>query len=233
MEEKKKLLLIEDDEHILELLKYNLETRHYEICIARDGDEGIRLARAEKPDLIILDLMLPKVDGLDVCRVVRKDDQVADTPIIMLTAKGSEMDKITGLELGADDYITKPFSIRELMTRIKVVLRRYEKTTTTTSEEKKLQIDRLVMDLDKHEVTIEDVPVHLTFKEFELLRKLMENRNKVLARDLLLDEIWGYDYYGDTRTVDVHIRHLRSKIGEMAGLIQTVRGVGYKMVGSK
>ncbi len=124
MEEKKKLLLIEDDEHILELLKYNLETRHYEICIARDGDEGIRLARAEKPDLIILDLMLPKVDGLDVCRVIRKDDQVADTPIIMLTAKGSEMDKITGLELGADDYITKPFSIRELMTRIKVVLRR-------------------------------------------------------------------------------------------------------------
>ncbi len=233
MDTNKKLLLIEDDEHILELLKYNLETRHYDILIARDGEEGIRMARAEKPDLIILDLMLPRVDGLDVCRVIRRDEQVADTPIIMLTAKGSELDKITGLELGADDYITKPFSIRELMTRIKVVLRRYEKTAVTSVEEKKLQIDRLVMDLDKHEVTIEDVPVHLTFKEYELLRKLMENRNKVLARDLLLDEIWGYDYYGDTRTVDVHIRHLRSKIGEMAGLIQTVRGVGYKMVNTK
>lgn len=233
MDANKKLLLVEDDEHILELLQYNLETRHYDISIARDGEEGIRLARAERPDLIILDLMLPKVDGLDVCRVIRRDDQIADTPIIMLTAKGSEMDKITGLELGADDYITKPFSIRELMTRIKVVLRRYEKTAASPTEEKRLQIDQLVMDLDKHEVTIEGVPVHLTFKEFELLRKLMENRNKVLARDLLLDEIWGYDYYGDTRTVDVHIRHLRSKIGEMAGLIQTVRGVGYKMVNAK
>ncbi len=224
-----RVLIIEDEEHIVELLKFNLENNGYEVIVARDGEEGIEKGKKEMPDLILLDLMLPKIDGIEVCRKLKSYEPTEETPIIMLTAKGGETDKVLGLEIGADDYITKPFSIRELLARVKVVLRRVKRdvSSATTS---KLEIDGLLIDIEKHEVYCSEKMVQLTFKEFELLRTLAENRGKVLSRNYLLDEIWGYDYYGETRTVDVHVRHLRKKIEE-AGIkyIETVRGIGYKM----
>lgn len=224
------ILIIEDEEHIVELIKFNLESNGYKVSYAFNGQDGIKRAEMEKPDLVLLDLMLPEVDGIDVCNRLKNNRDLKQIPIIMLTAKSSETDKIIGLEIGADDYITKPFSIRELLTRIKVILRRYQ-NTKPFKDSGKVLVEDLVIDIDKHEVSREDEVFQLTLKEFELLKILSENRGKVLSRNFLLDEIWGYDYFGETRTVDVHIRHLRSKIegdGEKK-YIETVRGVGYKV----
>lgn len=225
-----KILIIEDEIHIVELIKFNLEENGYKVVYALDGEEGINKAFEEQPDLILLDLMLPIIDGIDVANRIRNSKSLRDTPIIMLTAKSSETDKIVGLEIGADDYITKPFSVRELLARVKAILRRYSKTKDNDNI-KHFEIDGLIIDDEKHEVSRNGVVYSLTLKEYELLKILAQNRGKVLTRNFLLDEIWGYDYFGETRTVDVHIRHLRSKIEdeEYGKLIDTVRGVGYKM----
>ncbi|CCJ33375.1 MULTISPECIES: winged helix-turn-helix domain-containing protein [Caloramator] len=222
-----KILLIDDELHIIELLKYNLETNGYKVFYALNGKEGLKLAIEKKPDLILLDIMLPEMDGFDVCKELKKNESISNIPIIMLTAKSEEFDKILGLELGADDYITKPFSVRELLARVKVVLRRNSK------EEKKnvVQIHDLKLDFDKHEVLKDGKKIELTLKEFELLKLLILNKGKVLTRDFLLDKVWGYEYYGETRTVDVHVRHLRQKIEDddkNPRYIETVRGIGYK-----
>ncbi len=224
------ILIIEDEEHIVELIKFNLESNGYKVSYAFNGRDGIKRVEMEKPDLVLLDLMLPEVDGIDVCNRIKNNRDLKQIPIIMLTAKSSETDKIIGLEIGADDYITKPFSIRELLTRIKVILRRYQ-NTQPFKETGKITVEDLTIDIDKHEVSRGEDVFQLTLKEFELLKILAENRGKVLSRNFLLDEIWGYDYFGETRTVDVHIRHLRSKIEEDGGIkyIETVRGVGYKV----
>src|SRR6056297_114235 len=231
--EKNKILIIEDEAHIIELLTFNLEKNNFEVVIAKDGEEGLKMAYTEKPDLILLDLMLPKIEGTKVCMQLKNNQKMQDTPIIMLTAKSEEMDKILGLEIGADDYVTKPFSVRELIARIKVIISRYEKTKTIEESEEIIETNGLIIDLQKREVKINDEVLQLTFKEFELLLILSQNRMKVLSRDHLLNQIWGYEYYGNTRTVDVHIRHIRSKISEAIGdeydAIETIRGVGYKM----
>ncbi len=225
-----KILVVDDEEHIVELLKFNLENNGYDVLTAYDGNEALRKTKEKLPDLILLDLMLPKIDGIEVCRELKLNNITNDIPIIMLTAKGEETDKVLGLEIGADDYITKPFSIRELMARIKSVLRRSKKNR----EQKKniIIIDDITIDVEKHEVTKNNEKIELTLKEFELLRILSNNRGKVLSRDFLLDKVWGYDYYGETRTVDVHIRHLRKKIEDddkKYRYIETVRGIGYKI----
>jgi two-component system alkaline phosphatase synthesis response regulator PhoP len=225
----KKILIIEDDDHIIELLKFNVQNNGYDVICAMDGNDGLSKAINELPDLILLDLMLPGIDGIDICNRLKNKDRTKDIPIIMLTAKGHETDKILGLEIGADDYITKPFSVRELMTRIKVVFRRYSIDVSKESP-KKVTIGDLEIDHDKHEVTKNGELVKLTLKEYQLLEYLAENKGKVLSRNALLDRVWGYDYFGETRTVDVHIRHLRKKIeDDKAELIETIRGVGYKI----
>lgn len=225
-----KILVVEDEQHIMELIKFNLENKGYDVEAAFDGLSGLNKAKEYRPDLIILDIMLPELDGIKVCRYLKEDSITENIPVIMLTAKSLEDDKIKGLEMGADDYVTKPFSIRELLTRIKVILRRYSQTQDKGTE--KIIFPDLSVDIEKREVVSEEQEISLTFKEFELLRLLVKNKGKVLSRDFLLDEIWGYDYYGDTRTVDVHIRHLRSKIkdGEKHKYIDTIRGVGYKFI---
>ena len=231
--EKNKILIIEDEAHIIELLTFNLEKNNFEVVIAKDGEEGLKMAYTEKPDLILLDLMLPKIEGTKVCMQLKNNQKMQDTPIIMLTAKSEEMDKILGLEIGADDYVTKPFSVRELIARIKVIISRYEKTKTIEESEEIIETNGLIIDLQKREVKINDIIIQLTFKEFELLLILCQNRKKVLSRDHLLNQIWGYEYYGNTRTVDVHIRHIRSEISDAIETeyeyIETIRGVGYKM----
>ncbi|NCC79203.1 MAG: response regulator transcription factor [Clostridia bacterium] len=225
---KDKVLIIDDEEHIVELIRYNLENAGYDAVEAYNGIDGIKAAKAEKPTLILLDVMLPMMDGLEVCRKLRKDDTTKHIPIIMLTAKSEEIDKILGLELGADDYITKPFSVRELLARIKAVLRR---TGTEFEETSMFSFADVTIDYDKHLVTKNNTKVDLTLKEYELLDILIKNRGKVLKRDLLLDKIWGYEYVGETRTVDVHIRHLRQKLEDddkNPVYIETVRGIGYR-----
>jgi len=225
---KDKVLIIDDEEHIVELIRYNLENAGYDAVEAYNGVDGIKAAKNEKPTLILLDVMLPMMDGLEVCRKLRKDDTTKHIPIIMLTAKSEEIDKILGLELGADDYITKPFSVRELLARIKAVLRR---TGSELEETSVFSFSDVMIDYDKHLVTKNNVKVDLTLKEYELLDILIKNRGKVLKRDLLLDKIWGYEYVGETRTVDVHIRHLRQKLEDddkNPVYIETVRGIGYR-----
>lgn len=225
------VLIIEDEEHIVELIKFNLENNGYKVSYAYDGEKGLEIIENEHPDIVLLDLMIPKIDGIDLCNRVKNNKVLKEIPIIMLTAKSGETDKIIGLEIGADDYITKPFSVRELLARIKVVLRRYNSTKSMGSEGM-ITIEDLVIDIEKHEVSRDGEIFELTLKEFELLRILALNRGRVLSRSYLLDEIWGYDYFGETRTVDVHIRHLRSKIeenGDGKKYIETVRGVGYKI----
>lgn len=225
-----KVLVVDDEEHIVELIKFNLEGNGYEVVEAFDGFKAIELAENEKIDIIILDLMLPGIDGIEVCRKLRKESKTEKIPIIMLTAKSEETDKVLGLEIGADDYITKPFSVRELIARMKAVLRR---SVDNKKEEKKvIKINDITIDIEKYEITRNNKVIELTLKEFELLRILAQNRGKVLSRNMLLDEVWGYDYFGETRTVDVHIRHLRKKIEEndkAPKYIETIRGVGYKM----
>jgi two-component system, OmpR family, alkaline phosphatase synthesis response regulator PhoP len=226
--DKTKILIVEDEINIVELLVYNLEANGYAVAYATDGLQGLQKVKEWRPQLILLDLMLPMLDGIEVCKKIKFSEDTADIPIIMLTAKSTETDKVLGLEMGADDYLTKPFSVRELMARVKVVLKR--SAQATLPKQHHYRVHDLLIDIEKHEVTFKGEPVQLTFKEFELLRILTENQGRVLTRDQLLDEVWGYDYHGETRTVDVHIRHLRRKIEDNDGeYIETIRGVGYKM----
>lgn len=223
---KRKILIVDDEHHILELIQFNLESNGFDVLTCDNGEDAVDISSKENPDLMILDLMLPGIGGLEVCKRIRK--QGMEIPIIMLTAKGEEGDKITGLEIGADDYMTKPFSIGELIARIKAVLRRID--DKEYDNQNLIKVKDIVIDTEKHEVKKENELIELTLKEFELLKMLAQNRGKVLSRDVILDKIWGYEYFGDTRTVDVHIRHLRKKIGDDdSTLIETVRGVGYKM----
>jgi two-component system alkaline phosphatase synthesis response regulator PhoP len=225
-----KILVIDDEMHIVELLKFNLETANYEVDYSYDGFDGFIKAKEIKPDLILLDWMLPNISGVDVLRKIRSDKDLENTPVIMLTAKNMESDKVEGLEVGADDYITKPFGIKELLARITSVLRRYNINSKTEGDI--LTHKDIILNLSKHEVLKNNEKVDLTLKEFELLRLLLQNRGNVLSRNYLLDKIWGYDYYGETRTVDVHIRYLRKKIEDEDSsekYIQTIRGVGYKI----
>lgn len=223
----KRILVVDDEEHIVELIKFNLEKEGCNVTTANNGTDALKIAKEKQPDLILLDLMLPGIDGLEVCRRVRKDGEISEIPIIMITAKGEEIDKILGLELGADDYITKPFSVRELVARVKAILRR----TGNKKEVSDFIFENISINFDKHEVRKNGQRIELTLKEFELLEILIKNEGKVVTRDFLLDKIWGYEYVGETRTVDVHIRHLRQKIekdDKNPMYIQTIRGIGYR-----
>lgn len=223
-----KILVVDDEENIAELISYNLTSNGYKVITANNGNDAVKLAVEEKPNLILLDLMIPGKDGYDVCKDVRSNSEIRNTPIIMLTAKSEELDKILGLELGADDYITKPFSVRELLARVKAVLRRF---SISEPESNVLVFGNLTADFDKREILVNDKKLDLTLKEFELLEILIRNKGKILTRDTLLDKIWGYEYIGETRTVDVHIRYLRKKIeldDKNPKLIETIRGVGYR-----
>ncbi len=223
----KTILVVDDEVHIQELIKFNLSKNGFQVITADNGIDALRIAEDEKPDLILLDLMIPGIDGLEVCKKIRRNSSIESIPIIMITAKGEELDKILGLELGADDYITKPFSVRELVARVKAMLRR----TSLKQEESKMRFGNISIDFQKHEVFRNNARVELTLKEFELLEILIKNKGKVMTRDFLLDKIWGYEYVGETRTVDVHVRHLRQKIEEDDKnpiYIQTIRGIGYK-----
>ena len=223
-----KILVVDDEEHILELISFNLTNNGYKVIKANNGIDAVRLAIEEKPKLILLDLMIPGKDGYDVCREVRSNSEIRNIPIIMLTAKSEELDKILGLELGADDYITKPFSVRELLARVKAVLRRF---SVVEPESSVWVFGNLKADFEKREIHVKDKKLDLTLKEFVLLEIFIRNIGKILTRDTLLDKIWGYEYIGETRTVDVHIRYLRKKVEEddkNPKLIETIRGVGYR-----
>ncbi len=222
-----KILIVDDEEHIVELIKFNLENNGYNVITANNGIDALKLAKQELPQLVLLDLMLPGMDGFDVCKEIRKDNAISNMPILMLTAKSEELDKILGLELGADDYLTKPFSVRELTARVKAILRRTKIQYMDTS----YTFGDITIDFGKHEVLKNSTKVDLTLKEFELLEILIKNKGRVMTRDFLLDKIWGYDYIGETRTVDVHIRHLRQKIEDddkNPKYIETIRGIGYR-----
>ncbi|CAG9338922.1 Alkaline phosphatase synthesis transcriptional regulatory protein PhoP [Clostridium perfringens NCTC 8239] len=228
----KKVLIVDDEEHIRELIKFNLKKEGYDIEVAINGVEALNIIREIKFDLILLDLMLPEIDGLEVCKEIRRNEETSDIPVMMITAKGEEFDKVLGLELGADDYITKPFSIRELMARVKALLRR----SNFKKEENIIKFGDVVVNFKTREVIKGTQHVELTLKEFELLKLLIKNKDNILTRELLLDKIWGYEYIGETRTVDVHIRHLRKKIesdDKNPQYIQTIRGVGYKFTSNE
>lgn len=220
-----KILVVDDDANICELLRLYLEKEGYAVTTANDGEAAVRAFTEVGPDLVLLDIMLPKLDGWQVCREIRK---TSDKPIIMVTAKGETFDKVLGLELGADDYIVKPFDTKEVMARIKAVFRR---TSTTTSEElKKVEYDGLSINLTNYELKIKGEAVSTPPKELELIYHLASNPNRVFTRDQLLDEVWGFDYYGDSRTVDVHVKRLREKLEGVSDKweLKTVWGVGYK-----
>lgn len=218
------IIIVEDDETLQETLAYNLEREGYQVASAIDGPDGLELARAQKPDLIILDVMLPELDGLSVCRILRRE---MDVPIIMLTARSSEVDKIIGLDSGADDYITKPFGLGEFLARVRAALRRNPRPATPDH----LVSGDLSVDLVGRKAYRGDQALNLSHKEFDLLAELMRNQGLVLSRDLLLTKVWGYDYIGESRTVDVHVRWLREKIEDnpsKPARITTVRSVGYR-----
>ncbi|GGG29739.1 alkaline phosphatase synthesis transcriptional regulatory protein PhoP [Lysinibacillus alkalisoli] len=227
----KKILVVEDELSIATLLKYNLEQAGYEVETANDGQSGLDQAIAIQPDLILLDVMLPHLDGMEVCKLLRQ--QKMNTPIIMLTARDDEFDKVLGLELGADDYMTKPFSPREVIARVKAVLRRFAPVVVeeVATKEQVYSFGDLQVFPERFEVFMKEEPLEFTPKEFELLIYLLENKNRVLTRDQLLSAVWNYDFAGDTRIVDVHISHLRDKIEENSRkplFIKTIRGLGYK-----
>ncbi len=221
----KKILVVEDDVNIADLLRLYLEKEGYEVVLASDGGKGVEQFRKQQPDLVLLDIMLPVLDGWGVCRTIRTE---SDTPIIMLTAKGETEDKVMGLKLGADDYITKPFEMREMLARIEAVLRR--SGAEPEKDTKKLTFDKLVIDLEAYELTVDGKSVPTPPKEMELLFHLASTPNRVYTRNQLLDEVWGFDYFGDTRTVDVHIKRLREKLEGVSDRweLKTVWSVGYK-----
>lgn len=221
-----RILIVDDELPVLESLQFNLENEGYSVLTAQDGEAALAQARDHKPDLIILDLMLPRLSGLDVCRSLRRDSKV---PILMLTAKGDETDKVVGFELGADDYLVKPFGMRELLVRVKALLRR---AAAPIEEQARIEIGDIVIDFDRHEVTARGRLVELAPKEFELLEVLARHRGRAMRRAVLLQRIWGTEFFGDERTLDVHVRWLREKIEKDPGRprhLLTVRGVGYKM----
>ena len=220
-----KILVVDDDPDILSLVRYNLEREGFSVLTAANGQDALQLVHSQPPQAIILDLMLPEVDGLEVSRQIKRDPSLSDIPIIMLTAKGEEVDRVVGFELGADDYITKPFSPRELVLRLKAILKR-----SSSREEpiRKLSLEDLEIDLDRHQVWIGGEEISLTVIEFGLLSTLASRRGRVQTRDRLLADVWNYDSDVDSRTVDTHIRRLRSKLGRWAEAIETVRGLGYR-----
>ena len=227
-----KILLVEDDSTLLSVIKYNLDKEGYTVFTAADGAKAVETARSVKPDLIVLDIMLPEIDGLEVCRILRRESNV---PVIMLTAKSEEIDKVVGLEIGADDYMTKPFSMKELMARVKAMLRRagvvQQPGLTAAGRPPVVKAGEFEIDIERHTASRRGTALDLTPKEFDLLAFMMSNKNRVMSRDYLLEKVWGYDFSGDTRTVDVHIRWLRQKIEDDAARprhLVTVRGVGYK-----
>ena len=219
---------VEDDSNIRDLVVYTLESTGMKACGFEDGKAFIEALAFETPELVLLDIMLPGEDGLTILKKLKSAAKTKDIPVIMLTAKGSEYDKVIGLDSGADDYIAKPFGMMELVSRIKAVLRRTQKNT----KDMLYRIENLELDIEKHKVRVDGQDVTLTLKEFETLEKLVKNQHIVLTRDKLLEEIWGYDFDGETRTVDVHVRTLRQKLGSAGELIETVRGVGYRMGGN-
>lgn len=227
------ILVVDDEPSIVTLLKFNLEQSGYNVVTAEDGRQGLDLAISEKPDLIVLDLMLPGMDGMDLCKTLRQEKM--STPILMLTAKDEEFDKILGLELGADDYMTKPFSPREVVARVKAILRRsQDDVPVETDQDEILRIGDLEIHLDKYDVYFRGIQLVLTPKEFELLLYLANHKGKVLSRDQLLNGVWDFHYDGDTRIVDVHVSHLREKIEDdtkQPGYLHTIRGFGYKLEG--
>lgn len=224
------ILVVDDEEPIQELLKFNLENEGYNVLTAFDGPAALKMIEEKRPDLVVLDVMLPGMDGLEVCNQLRQNSKLRDLPVIMLTAKGEEIDKVLGLELGADDYLTKPFSPRELLARIRARLRRIRPQT----QENEIIRGDLRIDLNRFQVSVRGEEVELTPKEFELLRVLAAHPGKVYSRDELLERVWGYEYAGDTRTVDVHVRHLRQKVEKDSSnpeYIETLRGIGYRLKG--
>lgn len=238
--EQRTVLVVEDDDALRETLAYNLRAEGYQVLLASNGVTALELARAQQVALVLLDIMLPRLDGLEVCRQLRARPETAQTAILMLTARGEETDKVVGLELGADDYVTKPYTWNELRARIRALLRRGGQPIIAAEQETKRDQDRLLVagdlriDLDRHEVTNHGAETPLPARLFDLLVYLVRNRGTVLTRDRLLHNVWGYDYEGDTRTIDVHIRWLRERIEEDPAnpqLIQTVRGVGYRFKG--
>ena len=226
----KKILVIEDEEDLNQTLSFNLENEGYKVTSALKGSEALEiLETSSPPDLVILDLMLPDMTGLDICRHIRSKDKLKNISVIIVTAKGEEVDRVVGFELGADDYIVKPYSIRELMLRIQAQLRRGEKESSqdTSDNEPNISYQDLLIDTSKHKVFLKDKKISLTAKEFTLLKYLMKRADKVQTRDNLLDKVWGYDNSVTTRTVDTHVKRLRSKLGKYGDNIETIRGVGY------
>jgi two-component system, OmpR family, response regulator RegX3 len=225
-----RVLIVEDEPSLAESIRYSLGREGFAVQVAADGRKALELFRHEPHDLVILDLMLPEVPGLDVCRIIRQESTV---PIVMVTAKDAEADKVTGLELGADDYVTKPFSMRELVSRVRANLRRSKMSTSPDDSQEVLEVGPVRLDAGRHEVTVRGRPVQLPPKEFELLETFLSRKGRLLTRDLLIDEVWGSDYFGDTKTLDVHVKRLRQKIErdphEPLHLL-TVRGLGYKFV---
>ncbi len=220
------VLVVDDEENILELVKYNMVREGYKTTCVGTGEEAISKAKSEVPDLVILDLMLPGVDGLEVCRILKHDARTSQIPIIMLTAKSEEADVVAGLELGADDYVTKPFSPRVLLARVKAVLRRRE--AAAIQDKALVKLGELVVDPSRHEVTVQGRPVQLTSTEFKLLRFLVSRRGRVFTRHQIMDSVRGDDYVATDRSVDVQIAGLRKKLGPLGGRIETIRGVGYR-----
>jgi two-component system, OmpR family, phosphate regulon response regulator PhoB len=224
----KTILVVEDEKDILNLIEWHLRAEEYSVLKAKDGIKGLNLAVEQLPDLIILDLMLPGMDGLQICKALKKNQKTENIPVVMLTAKGEEVDRIVGLELGADDYMVKPFSPRELTLRVRAILKRFD-NKSEAPEAVKLKYKDLLIDMDSYRVWIQEKEISLTVTEFKLLQELLQNKGRVRTRDQLLDRVWGYQFDGYARTVDTHIRRLRQKIGEeYADAIETVRGIGYR-----
>lgn len=223
------IFCVEDEKSIRDLIVYALKAQGFEAVGFENGEEMLMQIENYNPELFILDIMLPGIDGIEIMKSIRENPKTESIPVIMLTAKSDEFDKILGLDSGADDYITKPFSVLELIARVKAAIRRSKRKSDRISDRLELiKIDNLTMDVSSREVKVNGQTIELTFKEFELLKKLIENKGIVLTREMLLDEIWGFEYGGETRTVDVHIAAIRNKIGDMSSCIQTVRNVGYK-----
>jgi two-component system phosphate regulon response regulator PhoB len=223
---KAKILVVDDDPDLLRLVRYNLEREGFQVVVTAEGDEALRLAKSEHPQLIVLDLMLPDGDGLEVCRQLKRREETWEIPIVMLTAKGEEVDRVVGFEMGADDYLTKPFSPRELVLRIKAVLKR---CSPSEKPPRTLQAGELLLDLDRRQAWIGQVEILLTYTEFELLKILVLRKGRVQSRETLLSDVWRYQPDIDSRTVDTHIKRLRSKLGDRGEAIETVRGVGYRL----